>query len=59
MEYKRGLIKDGEGWMEMLKDRNRTAHTYNETTAEEIVKNILSGHFDLFTALKTELEKIK
>ena len=30
------LISDGEGWMKMLESRNKTSHTYNEETAEEI-----------------------
>jgi nucleotidyltransferase substrate binding protein (TIGR01987 family) len=34
LAFKRGLIVQGDIWMEMLKDRNRTAHTYNEKTAE-------------------------
>jgi nucleotidyltransferase substrate binding protein (TIGR01987 family) len=56
LAFKRGLIKDGDIWMDMLKDRNRTSHTYNEKTADEIAHNILSKYYDLFMTLKTELE---
>ena len=56
--FKRGLIKDGKAWMEMLKDRNLTSHSYDEETANEIVANILSKHFYLFMELKNELDKI-
>jgi len=35
-----GLIADGEGWMDMLKSRNQTSHTYNEETAEEICRAV-------------------
>lgn len=28
--FKLGIITDGEGWMNMFKDRNQTTHTYNE-----------------------------
>src|SRR5580704_13177085 len=45
LAFKRGLIKDGTAWMGMLKDRNKTAHTYNEITANEIAGNILSSYF--------------
>ena len=31
--FAKGLITDGEGWMEMIKSRNHTSHTYNEETA--------------------------
>ncbi len=59
LAFKRGLIKDGETWMEMLKDRNLTSHSYNEQTAEEIGENILSKYFHLYQELKQELEKRK
>jgi len=58
LAFKRGLIKDGETWMEMLKDRNRTAHTYNEKTADEIAANILTKYSGMFIGLKNELEII-
>lgn len=35
-----GLISDGHGWMAMLQDRNRTVHTYNEATANDILANL-------------------
>ena len=55
LAFKRGLIKNGDAWLDMLKDRNRTSHTYNEKTADEIAKNILSEYFDRFIDLKNEL----
>lgn len=58
LAYKRGLIKDGALWMQMLKDRNRTSHTYNEETADEIAASILAQYYHAFVALKTELEII-
>lgn len=54
--FSRGLIKDGEGWMDMFKDRNRTSHTYNEATAKEIVYKIFNNYFKLFASLRQEME---
>ena len=54
--FKIGLVKDGEGWMNMFKDRNRTSHTYNESTASEIASNIFERYFQLFLELKVEME---
>lgn len=56
--FKLGMVTNGEGWMNMFKDRNRTSHTYNETTAREIINNIFDSYFNLFAALQTEMEKL-
>jgi len=58
LAFKRGLISDGETWMEMLKDRNRTAHTYNQDTAGEIAANIIGRYYAVFFDLKTSLESL-
>lgn len=56
--FKVGLITDGEGWMEMFKDRNKTSHTFNESTANEIVGHIYKIAYPLFTELKTKFESL-
>ncbi|MFC0711553.1 nucleotidyltransferase substrate binding protein [Azorhizophilus paspali] len=50
--FSTGLIADGQGWMQMLTDRNRTSHTYNEETAEAILLNIRQQHHPLLKALE-------
>ncbi len=52
-----GLIADGEGWMKMLQDRNRTTHTYNEEVAAAIVANIRQLYFARFVALKEQFDQ--
>lgn len=54
-----GLIRNGEGWMEMLKSRNKTSHTYNEETAREIVDNIKALYTDLFLSFQKKMETIR
>ena len=44
--------------MQMLKDRNRTAPTYNEQTATEIAENTLFYYYKLFTELKLVFEQL-
>jgi len=46
--FSNGLVSDGEGWMEMIKSRNQSSHTYNQKVAEEIVAEILSRYHSLF-----------
>jgi nucleotidyltransferase substrate binding protein (TIGR01987 family) len=47
--FNKGLIKDGDTWMEMIKSRNQTSHTYNKNTANEIVNHIQNQYFKLFS----------
>ncbi len=50
------LISDGDVWIEMLKDRNLTVHTYNEDLAQEIYHRICNEYFPLF---KKDFERLK
>jgi nucleotidyltransferase substrate binding protein (TIGR01987 family) len=52
--FKRGLIGDGETWMEMIKSRNLSSHAYNRETAEQIFTAICSHFFDAFQKLHVE-----
>ena len=54
--FKVGLIEDGESWMDMIKDRNQTVHTYNESTAEAIATNIQTRFFALFVTLCEKMQ---
>lgn len=53
-----GLINDGEEWMDMLQSRNKTSHTYNEETAEEITTAVLSIYYPLFKKLEKKLSSL-
>lgn len=51
------LIADGTRWLEMLKSRNQTAHTYNRQTAEEIAGAISTVYYPLFQQLIERLTR--
>lgn len=53
--FKRNLIVDGEGWMEMIASRNRSTHTYNEETAADIARRIVTLYIGLFRELRDRL----
>ena len=57
--FKRGLIKNGEAWMDMIKNRNLTSHTYDEAIASQIISAILNAYFAEFEALQIKLDKLK
>ena len=50
-----GIIEDGEVWMEMIKSRNLTSHTYNEETTERILKKIRENYYAAFMKLDSRL----
>ncbi|MEY4978798.1 MAG: hypothetical protein RLZZ352_1068 [Pseudomonadota bacterium] len=49
--FKRGLIEDGETWMDMIKSRNLTSHVYDQKTASAIAEAISQRYRDQFAAL--------
>lgn len=55
LAFKRGLIKDGDRWMDMVENRKLTVHTYNEEIASNMVKLIKEQYFQAFTALQAVL----
>ena len=57
--FKTGLIGNGDIWMDMLLSRNLTSHTYDDTTADNIVSAIHSDYFSEFRALKAKLDVLK
>jgi len=57
--FNKAIIMDGEGWMEMIKSRNKSSHTYNEDTANEILKNVVEWYYDLFLAFKDKMNTLK
>ena len=56
--FHKGLIRYGDGWMEMIKSRNQTSHTYNEETAKEIVDKITSVYILLFNEFRNGMESL-
>ena len=45
--FQYGILDDGQGYMDMLRDRNLIAHTYKENTAKDIYNNIKNKHINL------------
>lgn len=53
--FKKGLIEDGEVWMDMIKSRNLSSHTYHKGIADQISQQISERYLILFEALKNKL----
>lgn len=58
LAFKRGLIENGETWMEMIKSRVLTSHTYNEDVAAEIINKIVTQYYPEFLRLHQRLESM-
>ena len=54
--FAQGLITDGEAWMEMIRHRNLSTHTYDEATVQEIVTAVVSRYIVAFQELETRLQ---
>lgn len=54
--FKMGIIKDGDAWMDMVNDRNRTVHTYDYENAEIVVNNILTKHIAAFEIFYSKMK---
>ena len=56
--FQRSLVADGGEWMNMVADRNRTAHTYNESVAREIADRIVRIYAPLFEAFEWRMAEL-
>lgn len=56
--FKRGLIENGEVWMDMIQSRNLGSHTYNRDIAEKIVQSVRESYYAEFAKLIEQLKPI-
>lgn len=57
--FQKGLVLDGAGWMEMIKSRNKTSQTYNQSVANDIVEKVLKLYWPLFVDFAAKMEGLK
>jgi len=50
------IIMNGDVWMDMIISRNKTTHTYDENTANEIYTKIMNDYHSAFLKLQTTME---
>ena len=59
LAFRRGLIEDGETWMDMIKSRSLTSHTYNEDLVEPITAKIAQSYSLEFKKLNSKMKSLK
>lgn len=47
--FRNGLISNGETWMDMIKARNLTSHTYDEAIAQNVTQSIIKSFYPVFS----------
>ena len=57
--FQLGLIEDGDGWMDMIKSRNESSHTYNLEIAESISAKVRNRFFNLFVQFERKMYDLK
>ncbi|MDQ6762896.1 MAG: nucleotidyltransferase substrate binding protein [Bacteroidota bacterium] len=53
--FRDGIISDGQEWINMLEDRNKSTHLYDETLALEIFDKIQLQYLSLLTGFKAKI----
>lgn len=56
--FARGLLEDGEGWMAMIKGRNLSSHTYNQSVADAIAAVVQERYYPLLTQFESRMRGI-
>ncbi len=51
-----GLMDNGDVWMDMIKSRNKTSHTYNEETADDIFLRVMRVYYPEFVKFLSRME---
>ena len=55
--FKNGLLEEGETWMEMIKARNLSSHTYQLELANRLASEILQRFYPAFVALEQKMQE--
>ena len=56
--FSMSLIDNGEAWLEMIDDRNKTSHLYDEEMAADIIDDIIHTYNPLFVELQNKMDEI-
>lgn len=57
--FRLGLIGDGETWMAMIASRNKSSHTYDRATADELAHDILGLYVREFRGFERRMAGLR
>jgi nucleotidyltransferase substrate binding protein (TIGR01987 family) len=55
--FSKGLISNGQVWMNMIESRNRTVHIYEESILKIEKEKIINNYYPLFVEFYKEMKK--
>lgn len=59
LAFRRGLVENGQTWMDMIKSRSLTTHTYNQEVADAIADAIFNTYYTEFARLEKTFQSLK
>jgi nucleotidyltransferase substrate binding protein (TIGR01987 family) len=57
--FNKGLIEDGQVWMDMINGRNISSHTYDEETADTLVEKIINDFYAPFKEFERKIQQLE
>ena len=57
--FNKGLIEDGQVWMDMIKDRNLATHSYDEKTAKDLAIAITNTYYTQLFLLAEKMNSME
>jgi nucleotidyltransferase substrate binding protein (TIGR01987 family) len=58
LAFKRGLVENGQAWMDMIKSRTLTTHTYNQEVADAIADAVFNIYYTEFVRLEKTFQAL-
>ncbi len=56
--FNKGLIEEGQIWMDMIESRNQTVHTYTANILEVEYQKIVDIYFPVFESLASKMKSL-
>jgi nucleotidyltransferase substrate binding protein (TIGR01987 family) len=57
--FNKGLIEDGEVWMDMIKGRNLASHSYDEETVEKLRTKIIETFYGKLLTFEEKMDTLE
>jgi len=56
--FQNQMINDGSSWMDMIKTRNKAAHTYDEAMVDDVIQKTVEVYYSLFVDYEKVMQRL-